>query len=141
MVVSSTCFLCSLEAGAAARLTNAPPMNGEVVISWNSRGTLENANQIIGPWTTITNAANLYTNAIKTGSQFFRLNQTVDAELGAALARARELGAMSFAVGIGDAVDPALLLRLAGEPHRVFLTGRDGLLPSLWPGGVPPRCW
>src|SRR5437773_1767364 len=75
----STCLICATKVGAAARLTNAPPVNGDVVISWNSRGILEIANQVTGPWTRITNAANPYTNAITTDSRFFRLNQTVDA--------------------------------------------------------------
>jgi hypothetical protein len=79
LVAFSACFICVLKAGAAARLTNAPSANGEVVITWNSRGTLEMAAQVTGPWMTITNATNPHTNAITTGSRFFRLNQTVDA--------------------------------------------------------------
>jgi hypothetical protein len=64
---------------AAARLTNSPPANGEFVVGWSSRGALETATQLSGPWFTISNAANPYTNAMTTGAQFFRLNQTVDA--------------------------------------------------------------
>ncbi len=41
---------------AAAILTNAPPVNGRLVISWSSRGTLETAQQISGPWSPIGNA-------------------------------------------------------------------------------------
>src|SRR6266487_3568350 len=79
VVVFSTFFVCAIRAGAAARLTNAPPVNGKAVISWNSRGTLEIAAQVTGAWMTITNATNPYTNSLTTGSRFFRLNQTVDA--------------------------------------------------------------
>jgi len=79
VVVFSACFIGVLKAGAAARLTNAPAANGAGVISWNSRGTLETAAHVTGPWLTITNATNPYTNAIATGSRFFRLNETVDA--------------------------------------------------------------
>jgi hypothetical protein len=64
---------------AAARLTNSPPANGQVLVSWNSRGALETATQISGPWTTITNATNPYTTTLTNSSRFFRLNQTVDA--------------------------------------------------------------
>jgi hypothetical protein len=74
-----TSFICAMKVGAAARLTNASPVNGKVVITWNSRGTLGIANQVTGPWTSITNPPNPYTNAITTASRFFRLNQTVDA--------------------------------------------------------------
>jgi len=63
---------------AAAILTNAPPVNGRLVISWSSRGTLETAQQISGPWSPISNAPNPYTTAITTGARFFRLNQSVD---------------------------------------------------------------
>ena len=79
VVVFSTFFVGVMRVGAAVRLTNAPPVNGAVVISWNSRGALETADQVTGPWVTKTNAANPYTNALTTGSRFFRLNQTVDA--------------------------------------------------------------
>ena len=68
-----------MKAGAAARLTNSPPVNGQAIISWNSRGALETADEISGPWITITDATNPYTNLITTDSRFFRLNQTVDA--------------------------------------------------------------
>lgn len=71
-------FLSAIKVCAAARLTNSPPVNGQAIISWNSRGTLETATQISGPGITITNAANPYTNPITTDAQFFRLNQTVD---------------------------------------------------------------
>ena len=63
---------------AAAILTNAPPVNGRLVISWSSRGTLETAQQISGPWSPISNAPNPYTTTITTGARFFRLNQSVD---------------------------------------------------------------
>jgi hypothetical protein len=79
VVVLATCLVCVTRVGAAVRLTNAPPVNGAVVISWNSRGALETADQVTGPWVTKTNATNPYTNALTTGSKFFRLNQTVDA--------------------------------------------------------------
>ena len=64
---------------APAVISNSAPVNGNLVIGWNSRGTLEKADQISGPWATITNAANPYTNPITPGAKFFRLNQTVDA--------------------------------------------------------------
>src|SRR5690349_18614551 len=41
---------------AAATLTSSLSSNKNLVITWNSRGTLEKADQISGPWTTITNA-------------------------------------------------------------------------------------
>src|SRR5207247_1043375 len=75
----SVLFSSVLNLGASARLTNSPPTNGQVLITWNSRGALETATQISGPWLTITNAPNPYTNSITSGSRFFRLNQTVDA--------------------------------------------------------------
>jgi len=78
VVVFLTFFICVMKVGAAARLTGASPVNGEVVITWNSRGTLETAHQVTGPWTAISNAANIYTSAVSDGSRFFRLNQTVD---------------------------------------------------------------
>jgi hypothetical protein len=62
---------------AAAWLTNSVPANGRVVITWNSRGTLEAADQLGGPWTAVTNS-NPYTNQITSSASFFRLNQTVD---------------------------------------------------------------
>lgn len=70
---------CAGKAEAAARLTSSAPANGRVVISWGSRGMLEMADQISGPWLAISNAPNPYTNLITAGSRFFRLNQTVDA--------------------------------------------------------------
>src|SRR5215204_5312323 len=79
LVVFSIFFIGVMKVGAAARLTNASPANGKVVVSWNSRGTLGIANQVTGPWTSITNPPNPYTNAITTPSRFFRLHQTVDA--------------------------------------------------------------
>lgn len=72
-------LISALNLHAAATLTNSPPANGSLVISWDSRGALEWADQIAGPWTTITSAPNPYTTPIVTGAKFFRLNQTVDA--------------------------------------------------------------
>jgi hypothetical protein len=69
----------TVKSNAAARLTNSPLANGEFAISWNSRGTLEMAAQLSGPWITVSNATNPYTNQMMAGAQFFRLNQTVDA--------------------------------------------------------------
>jgi hypothetical protein len=67
-------------AAVGAVLTNSPAKNGKVIISWSSRGALETAPQLAGPWTTVTNATNPYTNSIATNNaKFFRLNQTVDA--------------------------------------------------------------
>src|SRR5690242_16734547 len=62
----------------AATLTSSLATNKNLVIGWNSRGTLEKADQISGPWTTITNAPNPYTNPITNTTRFFRLNQMVD---------------------------------------------------------------
>src|SRR5678810_167222 len=77
------CFLsASLSIGslqAAATLKHFLQADGSLILSWNSRGSLEQANQLSGPWITITNSQNPYTNAITTDSMFFRLNQTVDA--------------------------------------------------------------
>jgi hypothetical protein len=70
--------LSSIRAEAAALLTNSLSARREAVISWNSRGALETAVQLSGPWLTISNAASPYTNQITANSQFFRLNQTVD---------------------------------------------------------------
>ncbi len=64
---------------AAATLTNSLQANGSLGIGWDSRGALEWAAQISGPWTTITNAPNPYTIPVTNGAKFFRLNQTVDA--------------------------------------------------------------
>ncbi len=72
-------FGAAVKSNAAARLTNSPPANGQCVISWSSRGTLEMAAQLSGPWITVSNATNPYTNQMMAGAQFFRLNQTVDA--------------------------------------------------------------
>ena len=73
-------FLVSaVELYAAARLTNSPPANGNLVIGWDSRGILEKADQISGPWTAIASAPNPYTIPIASGAKFFRLNQTVNA--------------------------------------------------------------
>jgi hypothetical protein len=67
-----------VSAPAAAVLTNSAPLNGRIIIGWSSRGTLETATQLSGPWTTVTNATNPFTNSVSTNFQFFRLNQTVD---------------------------------------------------------------
>jgi len=64
---------------AAATLTNSLIANGSLVLSWDSRGTLEKADQISGPWIATSNPPNPYTNPIAAGPKFFRLNQTVDA--------------------------------------------------------------
>jgi hypothetical protein len=63
---------------AAVRLTNSAPVNGSIIINWNSRGTLESASQLSGPWITVTNSPP-FTNQIAGDMMFFRLNQTVDA--------------------------------------------------------------
>src|ERR1017187_7744480 len=63
----------------AATLTTAQPTNSNLLISWDSRGALEKADQISGPWITITNAPNPYSTPIPNGTKFFRLNQPVDA--------------------------------------------------------------
>ncbi len=69
------------------------------------------------------------------------LNQTDESALAVALATLRDLGVMRYAVGVSDEADVPLLVRLAGHQARVFLTGRDGPTPALWPAGPPPRCW
>src|SRR5205807_2427633 len=71
-------FAFALELHAAARLTNSPPANGNLVIGWDSRGALEAAEQISGPWNALTNAPNPCTIPITNNTKFFRLNQTVD---------------------------------------------------------------
>jgi hypothetical protein len=77
-IVAGSLLLAAVKTNAAARLTNSPAANGKSVISWSSRGTLEKATQLSGPWLTISNAPNPFTNQIADGAQFFRLNQTVD---------------------------------------------------------------
>ncbi len=67
-----------LGAGAGVYLTNSAPLNGNIVFTWNSRSTLEMADQLAGPWTAVTDRWP-YTNLISGTSRFFRLNQTVDA--------------------------------------------------------------
>lgn len=69
------------------------------------------------------------------------LNQTDEASLAAGLASLRSLGVVIYAVGVSDEADEPLLTRLTGRGERVFLTGRDGPVPALWPAGPPPRCW
>jgi hypothetical protein len=64
---------------APAVITTSVPNSGNLVIAWTSRGILEQADQISGPWATVTNAPNPYTNPITAGAKFFRLNQMVDA--------------------------------------------------------------
>src|SRR5215471_10538862 len=71
--------LTSMQAEAAAVLTNSLSAQGAPVISWSGRGALEAAAQLSGPWLAISNAASPYTNQSMTGAGFFRLNQTVDA--------------------------------------------------------------
>ena len=78
-ILAGSFLLAAVKLDAATRLTNSPPVNGETVISWNSRGTLEMAAQLSGPWLAISNAPNPFTTQITDGAQFFRLNQTVDA--------------------------------------------------------------
>src|SRR4051795_3866905 len=63
---------------AGVYLTNSVPANGKMVLSWSSRGTLERADQLTGPWTAVTNSCP-YTNQIAPNARYFRLNQTVDA--------------------------------------------------------------
>ena len=72
-------FGAAVKSNAAAWLTNSLLADGKCAISWNSRGTLETAAQLSGPWITVSNATNPYTNQIAADAQFFRLNQTVDA--------------------------------------------------------------
>ena len=48
-------------------------------LSWNGRGTLERAEQLAGPWGTVSNTSSPYSVAIGSGPSFYRLNQTVDA--------------------------------------------------------------
>src|ERR1035437_6296369 len=68
VVVFLSCFICAVKVGAAARLTNAPPANGKVVIGWSSRGSLETATRLAGPWMSVTNATNPYTHPIASGA-------------------------------------------------------------------------
>jgi hypothetical protein len=50
-------FLSHVNSQGAATLTSALTGNGNMAISWESRGALEVADQISGPWNTITNAS------------------------------------------------------------------------------------
>ena len=59
-------------------ITNSVLANGRMVLSWNSRGTLEMATNLTGPWLAVTNSWP-YTNIITGSTSFFRLDQTVDA--------------------------------------------------------------
>jgi hypothetical protein len=68
----------SVKSQAAARLTNSLSADGKSVVSWNGRGTLEMAPEVVGPWIAVTNA-NPTTNTVGANAQYFRLNQTVDA--------------------------------------------------------------
>ena len=68
----------AVPARAAAVLTNSALANDKIIIGWSSRGTMEVANSLAGPWTTVTNATNPFTNSISTNQQYFRLNLTVD---------------------------------------------------------------
>src|ERR1044071_6198142 len=70
--------LDALPLRAAATLSSAAPANGKLMLSWDSRGTLELADQISGPWAPVTDASNPYAASITSGARFFRLNQTVD---------------------------------------------------------------
>src|SRR5258705_7421582 len=54
---------------AAATLTNSLSANGNLAIGWGSRGSLEIADQMAGPWTTITNPPNPYTAPISNGAK------------------------------------------------------------------------
>src|SRR5580698_8259882 len=63
-----------VKSNAAAWLTISSPANGQCAISWSSRGTLEMAAQLSGPWMTVSNASNPYTNQIMAEAQYFRLN-------------------------------------------------------------------
>lgn len=79
IILEISLVLAAVKSNAAARLTLSPPANGKSAISWSSRGTLEMATQLSGPWLSISNAPNPFTNQIADGARFFRLNQTVDA--------------------------------------------------------------
>jgi hypothetical protein len=68
------------------------------------------------------------------------LNQTDRHALADGLDRARSLGVTTYAVAASDTADEAVLNHLAGAAARVYLPGRDGLAPALWPGGAPPGC-
>jgi hypothetical protein len=63
---------------SALTLTRSGPTNDQFVVSWTSRGALEEATQIAGPWMAVTNATNPFTNSMTANAEFFRLNQTVD---------------------------------------------------------------
>ncbi len=76
LIALVSCGVCDLQ--SAARLTHSVPAADPVVISWNSRGTLEIADDLGGPWSAVTNATSPFTNLITTNTRYFRLNQTVD---------------------------------------------------------------
>jgi hypothetical protein len=72
-------ILVSHSAPGASRLDVAFGRNDNLVTSWNSRGRLEGATQINGPWTTTADAlASPYTLPLDSTSRFLRLNQAVD---------------------------------------------------------------
>jgi len=79
VVASGLAALSAVSLHAAATLTTSPAANGNLVIGWDSRGALEQANQASGPWATITNAPNPYATPVTNSVRFFRLNQTVAA--------------------------------------------------------------
>ena len=74
----------SLSLGFAAnsvaqnQITSITLTNGQVVISWNCRGTLETANQVNGPWTPVPGATSPYVDQISATQRFYHINQTVD---------------------------------------------------------------
>jgi hypothetical protein len=52
----------------------------------------------------------------------------------------RTFGVTGFGVAVGPPEGESFLARLAGDARRVFVTARDGLVPTAWPGGAPPGC-
>ncbi len=64
---------------AAATLTTSLGSDGKLVVGWDSRGALETAPQISGPWAAVTDTTNPCIVSLASGPRFFRLNQTVDA--------------------------------------------------------------
>ena len=71
-------FVMARVEAAPARLEISKSPAGQMVLQWNSRGNLESAAQVGGPWLPITNAPNPYTNPVAGQARFYRLNQTVD---------------------------------------------------------------
>ena len=57
---------------ANLRFTSINVAGGQVILQWNSSGTLEEATNLFGPWAASTNQSNLQSTPVG-GSKFYRL--------------------------------------------------------------------